>query len=410
MMRRAGERGSETSFLLRASALLRPAFEETQLLRAALLGGDETRRAWQAFERGSSDFVGLIRERRREIRRLAPLLSESLDAAGVSLSSEVRTVLRTAHVHEELRSQEFRHLCGGFFRALTAREVPFCVLKGTALGETVYESPVHRHSHDVEILVSPEAFGAAQDVLRARGLHFYRDSAASGKATLLHPSGLPVVVRSSLRGCPQLVLPAASIMNRSRVAEIASVPCLVPAPEDSLLIACGAAVFAASRLSRVWACDAWLLLHRGRMDWAYISSVASAGGLAIALNMVVSYLESEFGSVVSEEAAAACREAARKMSEIERDAVLYAARAAPEGGIKGLLDSSASRHERLRLLRWIVAPSTGYLREAYSLRQRPWLLPLVYPYRVASRAGRLIRALVPRGAGPKNRRSSAQGD
>lgn len=396
-----------TRSLVAALAPLTPSPEETLLLRAALLGGEESRQAWRAFEDGKWNLVRLLRDERREIRRLAPLLAYALDEAGASVDAETRTVLRSAHVREELRSREFRRLCGRFLRALEAAGVESCLIKGTALGETVYESPVHRHSHDLEVLVSPETWSTAIGALVDCGLRGPRGERRSGSVTLVHGSGLPVVARASVRGCPQLELSAREILGRAREVEVAGAGCRVPSPEDSLLLSFATAIFAPSRASRAWAADAYRLLGYHAMDWEYLRRSAIAGGLSTAAAAVIGYLARELGSDLPPDVVEALRRDAAQASPVERDAVVYAVRTAPEAGMRALLGTADSGRARLEILFRTVFPSAAYMRSSYGVETWPGL-GAAYSYRIGAhlagrfrrRAGKLLATEGPTAAAP----------
>lgn len=108
-------------------------------------------------------------ERLLERERLAPLLAfraqkSALPGDDVFQEYLRATAVRTLAVNLKLRKQ-FEEVRGVLARA----GIIALPLKGVDLAFTVYPSPACRPMADVDILVPPEHYGAAQEVLRSEG-------------------------------------------------------------------------------------------------------------------------------------------------------------------------------------------------------------------------------------------------
>ena len=88
-------------------AILRvlPTQEQTLLLRACLSSGEAEREAWAEYRRKGPDLEHLLRRGPPEVRRLAPLLFVALRDSDAPVDKALLTILRTAHLREEVRSR-----------------------------------------------------------------------------------------------------------------------------------------------------------------------------------------------------------------------------------------------------------------------------------------------------------------
>src|SRR5687768_39468 len=130
-----------------------PTDRETWLLRACLQSGQAARSAWQTWRSLTNLSPAELVRDDGALKGLLPLLFTSLRQNQVPLERELLTILRTAHLREELRAESFRRIYEATLAQLARAEIPSLLLKGAALAATVYPSAALRHTHDVEILV-----------------------------------------------------------------------------------------------------------------------------------------------------------------------------------------------------------------------------------------------------------------
>jgi hypothetical protein len=361
------------------SALL-PTAEQTQLLRACLLDGDEARRSWIDYQARIPNLKQRFRDEPRS-RRLAPLLLDGLERNSAQVDRELLTVLRTARTREELRSAIYGEVSR---EALTALEgIPFLVLKGAALGETLYCSPALRHSHDVDLLVRSTDRRAAGLALERAGFLPQRED------LLVHENGLPILLHTRLFHLSQYHSSFEELWSRSLDGRLCAA--------DNLVHACVHASYSPSRGSLQWVCDAYLLARR-QPDWDVVLQSAARGGLALPLHVTLRYLATELHAPIPAPVVENLADAAARAAPCERDAALFGAR---QGAAARPQDPGW--RERLTVARWLLFPSAAYVRQNYSAGGAA--LPWCYMHRLASHAaGRLWQRLpLPRALAPEER-------
>ena len=183
--------------LANALSVILPTVEETLLLRACLNFGPSAHKAWNQWQaQGSGNgFIGSS----EAIKSIRPLVFNAVRNRGFDVDKESQTYLRSAYLREELRSKIFRRICRQILLLLKNEDIPAIVLKGTALAETVYDSPVLRHCHDIELLIRNEDISRAASLLAS--LRFRRVSQKPKPGSnfkLDHESGLPLELHSAL--------------------------------------------------------------------------------------------------------------------------------------------------------------------------------------------------------------------
>jgi hypothetical protein len=111
----------------------------------------------------------------RRHRVSSPILA-GLQACGAPLPPDALSALRPQSVRSARRGlsqvKEIARLARNFERA----GIPMLVLKGAVLSEQLYGDPILRSARDIDLLVAPEQFVAADDLLIAEGYrHTGRD-------------------------------------------------------------------------------------------------------------------------------------------------------------------------------------------------------------------------------------------
>ena len=98
--------------------------EATLLLRACLQCGEPARVAFVELEREVGDLVRCARDNRWGLRRLLPLLYDSIRRNEITVDRGLQTLLRASHVREQLRWDSCREILAGVLHSLTKAEVP----------------------------------------------------------------------------------------------------------------------------------------------------------------------------------------------------------------------------------------------------------------------------------------------
>ncbi|MEW6428713.1 MAG: nucleotidyltransferase family protein [Thermodesulfobacteriota bacterium] len=181
---------------------------------------------------------------------------------------------------------------------LAARmELAFLALKGVVLAETVYDNPVLRPMSDIDLLVRPEDFSRARNVL---GLAGYRPLAGEGRLApgadyltslrFVRNSGpfLPIHLHTHLVNSTvpnrklAAAVPMADIWRRARPVSLCGQPALALAAHHQLLHLAEHGLRVSHSLTRWrYLCDIDRTVrhHRDMLDWDLFCATVLAAGL-----------------------------------------------------------------------------------------------------------------------------------
>jgi hypothetical protein len=282
-----------------------------------------------------------------------------------------------------MRSKVYRDVCRSVLGDLAGAAIPLIVFRGAALAETVYGSPVLRHSHDLNLLVSATDRDAAARVLAGSGLVPDSRGAAPDAATFHHATSLPIMVHTDLFRIPYYRLEWAELWDRSAGGLVADQPVRLLSPEHSLLHTCSQTIQRPGRLPLLWACDAFLILGRyPELDWHVFLDAAERSRTQLPAYVALSYLAGALGCAVPAFALERLEAAVARLHPVERDVAILAVRRRERRRLGVVLGSTRSWRAKLTQLRWLLLPSPEYVSWAYGVR-RPVLLPLYYARRLA---------------------------
>ncbi len=363
------------SALRDALATLLPTAGQTRLLRACLQEGDTgrvARRAWRAAVR---DPLRELAGSGRGGRVLLPLLYWALRHDSEEMDKALLTVVRTAFAREEIRSTAVLRICQLALGCLAAESIPVILARGVALAATAYDAPALRHCHDVDVLVSRDDMPRAVEALVRNGeFQVRRAAGTTSGASVVHPSGLPIVLHDRPYRFERSNQHLESLWPRAVVTTVGETQAHLLAPEDGLLHVLGHAAFASSRASLLWVCDAWQILRRHPdLDWDLLNSQAIDRHLALPLAILLRYLADELGAAVP--AATIERLSTRVPDAFEVELAMFGALVGLGGDPWRLTRRAGSWAGRLRLTAWMIAPSTRYLREVERVPPDRWLAP-----------------------------------
>jgi Uncharacterised nucleotidyltransferase len=136
---------------------------EERLLLLALLGKDARARVAAGDWLDQVDFESL----NEGTRRLLPMLHSRMSRWGIehSLTGRIRGIYRRAWYVDRVS----RHKLASLIDELSQLETPLVLLKGPALGLTVYDNPVHRPFSDVDVMIHPDRYEEVIGRLEAVG-------------------------------------------------------------------------------------------------------------------------------------------------------------------------------------------------------------------------------------------------
>ena len=192
-------RSSQPALFTTLSAIL-PTAAQTQLLRACLWEGASSHTAWQCWQQEMGGERDAERLATRDMKLLSPLVSEAQRQNKFAVSDFLSTRLRTARLREEGRYQAYCAVLQQVCETLDRAEIPALLVQGAALAQ-VWPAPELRHTTDVDLLMPPALLEPGEKVLLSsadciRRIHPQRW--LPSRVTLLHRSGLPIVLRRQL--------------------------------------------------------------------------------------------------------------------------------------------------------------------------------------------------------------------
>lgn len=225
--------------------------------------------------------------------RLLLVSSGAADVEGLGATLLALDRARLAGLHVHLRALADLATIAKTFEAA---RIPWVVLKGPALAELVYPRPDLRSYGDLDLLVAPEAFGDALEVLEgleARVLDLNWRLAAEmvrGEISLALPSGTQLDLHwhpiNDVGVRRRLGLTTEGLLGRAQVAKLRGVSACVLGPLDSLVyVAVHGCLSGGYRL--VWLED----LHRSVValspSWDELLAEARDGGVSYLVGLML---------------------------------------------------------------------------------------------------------------------------
>jgi len=373
-----------------------PSQEDTLLLRACITPGESGKRACEAWLKQNQN--GFQKE---AIKAFLPLLLHAVRNHSISVDAAFLTVLRTAALREELRTNTYNGICGSVISALADNGIPSVVLAGAALAGTVYSNPALRHSHDVDILIPNGEITRATALLlslRIEAANLFQRGSQPWE--FKHRSGLPLRLHSELFQMPCDGPPTAEIWSRSPTLLIAGVPMRALSPADSLFYVCGHAAYSRTRQSLRWVSDAWLIADRHPdLDWELVLDCAVRARLALPLSVMLGYLSKELEAPIPPSFLQRLRALASRV-DTTSEAAVYAA-IVTSSGLGRSIRLVRNWRQRVLFIVWMLFPSPSYFIEVWKIRNIS-LLPFYYVYRTlryaTCRLSSIIKVLIQRAA------------
>jgi hypothetical protein len=361
-------------------SVLEPTADETALLAACLHQDRRAQDGWARWRAGRTVRGAEFCRELAAARTLLPLLARSVARQELDVDRDVLAYLRATVLRERLRAARFRQVTAEVVPALAHDGIAAFVVRGAALAATVYDDESHRHCHDLDLLVAPrDLAGAVHALVRTGCVHRPGADPVSG-ALLEHTSGLQVRVHTRPFDVRWYGTAVERFTRDPLSFSVEGVSMLAPSREASFVHVLGHATYSSSRRNLRWVTDAWHLLAADPpVDWDCIIDSIEAYRLTLPVSVLLAYI-ARFGMPIPPDVTAAAQLRAAAAGRVEADVALGGARRGPRGDLGSIWRSARSWRGRLRLARWVVAPSAGYMRSTFPLA-RVWQLPLCYAYR-----------------------------
>ena len=355
-------------------------------LRELVAPAPDALRAWLAADHLDNEMIAWLR-----LQGLGPYTFHRLREAGVlgRLRPEGVAMLRKAYY----ASAAGQMLLAAELEVLLAALHPLgaepIVLKGMALGTTLYPAPATRPVSDLDILIERAQVGVVKQVFQARGyrdmgldpdqhqafskhLHVWREYPGEKKVAI--EAHWDLVHDPAYAGQIDL----GGIRARAQWADFGEYRVLVLDPVDQLIHACAHLLLHhAETWNLLWLLDLRLLVGRygESWDWAAVVGRAAEANLGGAVKHWLDLTEAWYGLFLPEGARPAL--AAVQPAEAEKAHLAVAA----GGGrqvwqrVWGRAWGSGDWRGRLVYIRETLFPPWAYMQYRYKARSR-WLAPL----------------------------------
>jgi hypothetical protein len=254
--------------------------------------------AWEKWLAAIDDPLAHLRADCRGLRRVLPLLLESVQRNGLAVPAAFLTVLRSAHVREELRDRTYRRILAALLDGLHNSGIEAILVNGAALAHSVYPQPLLRHCHNIDLYCNVFHIKRLTQLLLALG---FRETAHNGECLeFVHDSGLPVELHRRLPGADHPLRRFTAVHARSNRLEIDARAVRVLAAEDALLQISARCRENGGTMLPWRVCDAWMQLERGTApDHGRLREAASASGLTRTLDSLLEVLAAVPGAVAA---------------------------------------------------------------------------------------------------------------
>jgi hypothetical protein len=346
--------------------------------------------------------------------RLGPLLDDILGDADF-VPPAVREDWQQAYRASALFYVVWSNALARVSTALAAEQIPFIVLKGAALAQTIYEKAALRPLADIDILVPRDRVSATVAALQANGyqppraaesedytLHFENELPVSPR----HPIGAAIDIHWSLFDSPyyQRAL-SHDWFWQSSVLLPGYGAARMLGPEAQLLHLSTHLMVHHHGKGVLWLYDIVELLHRHgeALDWDLALVQAQRSELVQSLQQTAERAIEELEAAVPP----ARRAQLRELSPSPQERYVFShptiGTTTPEHFWNDVVTLPSWR-ARAGYVAARVAPAPAFMRQRYRLRTSAWL-PLYYPYRWLSGAWQFAGVFVSRLA-PRSRRDT----
>ena len=242
--------------------------------------------------------------------RVVPFLAAALRTSEVRVSEEATVSLARTHATRTAAHLRVLADLDGVRNALSARDVPFLVVKGPVLSEHLYPSADLRTYEDLDLLIPPSSFERAVEALRGAGSSLLDRNWAltradtRGQLHLQLPMGTLADVHWHLLNRENVregfAIRTDELFERAREVEVAgrSLPTLDPV--DTLLhVALHAALSGGDRL--IWLKDIERVLLVDQPPWDAVVQRARAWKAGRSVAIVLARSRRSLGAPVPEE-------------------------------------------------------------------------------------------------------------
>ncbi len=336
---------------------------------------------------------------------VAPFLRVALQRAGLVPPPDIQADLDQAFyataLVDTLRLQDL----GRILDALAERDIPAVLVKGAALGATLYRDIGLRATGDLDLLIHPQDLPAARQVLLALGytpteveLTPGSDLAYRNEQAYRHQDRAQVVVELHwhLLDVPYYIrhVPIAWFWQHTETVEIEGHPVRVLNPEANLLYLPAHLALHHRFHGLRWLIDLALLVykHQTDLDWSTVISATQEFELLLALRATLDRLAASWPSLPLQEPLARLHDLEPSAFEQRLYRLLTAEPRTPFLDFYGDILCLPTAAERARFVLHNVFPQPAYMIQRYRIGPA-WTLPFWYLIRLGEGLLKLVRTL-----------------
>lgn len=244
------------------------------LLRALLWDGPAAREQWSRWSERVRDPRAYFEREYVGRKGLLAFLGQRLSENDTDLPAALATYFRVARVREELRSRIFIEVLGDVTTRLGGAGIMPVLLNGAAYAFTVYSEPLTRHNHGIDLLVPEDEVEQVGRLVVEEGFQTFGRVSGGLIREYRHHTGLALTVRSALLCIPHAERDATTFRSRSVAIGVDGRRISVLRPEDRLCHTLIEGASASTRRNLRWACDAFLLMKTGTVDFDGLAASA----------------------------------------------------------------------------------------------------------------------------------------
>lgn len=330
-----------------------------------------------------------------------------LDRVPLSIVQALQTSFWQTNVQARLLLDEFVALAPEFER----ERIPTVLLKGGALGPTLYPWEGTRPMADIDVLIHQTDEARVGELLACRGFQSGGDEGYRqpylGQRLYYRRVGRQLFWLEMHRHVVDLPyynqrIPIEWFWERTQTRELFGTPVRIFSPTAQLLHLCAHLAIHHGGEGLLWLYDLALLLsrHAGEIDWRDMFEATQAFELTLAVRQVLARVRETWGVDIPQDA----RQRLDGVRVSFKERMAFTAMAARQSAAGPLWDALFAPDLRTNLRYWVQAllPPREIIRRRYRVK-RDWLLPFYYLVRIAAGIGKFTRSgvraiLTPHGA------------
>ena len=234
------------------------------------------------------------------IHRIGPILSYAIKKASSDcyIPQSFKNILDRAYETTLARNTFIYHISDKLIKGFKDREIPLLIMRGPALGKSLYPDIALRPMSDIDILIKKEDYPKAHEMLYQLGYRTFIPSYTSQVIYVNKDSQMPLEIELHWDLDSKLEEDINQIWNNTRTIKTNANDMLMPRPEELLghLLGHLNKHIRRGEAKLIWFCDIYLLIKRygEDMDWNYFWNKVEGNSLGKPLYEILSLIKEWF--------------------------------------------------------------------------------------------------------------------